>query len=174
MKETWKDIPGFEGAYQASDHGCVRSLDRSWTQISKHGTPHRHAVKGRVLRPGRMQGGHMSVVLGRDAGSRCVHELVLLTFIGPPPPKHEARHKNGVPGDNRLLNLQWATRGDNGRDKKWHKGCSRYKLSPADIRIIKTGLKKGISAKSIAERFDIHVTNVYFIKNGDIHADVHV
>ena len=115
----------------------------------------------------------MSVVLGRDAGSRCVHELVLLTFIGPPPPKHEARHKNGVPGDNRLLNLQWATRGDNGRDKKWHKGAGNYKLTPEDVRAIKCLLSDGkLKNNKIADMFNVSDALISDIKHRRVHIDV--
>ena len=105
MEEVWKDIPGYEGRYQVSDQGRVRSFVKS-----SHGV---------ILRPGRMSGGHMSVALGRG-NSQCVHKLVLLTFIGSAPEKHECRHLNGVPSDNRLENLRWGTRSENIKDDFLH------------------------------------------------------
>ena len=96
--ENWKDIPGYEGRYQVSDQGRVRSFCLD--------------TRGRFLKPGRMPSGHLSVALGRR-NSQCVHRLVLLAFVGPPPKKSECRHLNGVPSDNRLENLKWGTRSEN-------------------------------------------------------------
>ena len=66
-----------------------------------------------------MTQGHLSVALGRG-NSRCVHELVLLAFVGAKPPKHECRHLNGDPADNRLENLAWGTRSENIKDAVAH------------------------------------------------------
>jgi hypothetical protein len=126
MEEIWKDIPGYEGIYQVSDQGEVRSFVRGKT--------------GTLLRPGRMPGGHLSVALGRG-NSQCVHKLVLIAFIGPAPEKHECRHLNGVPSDNRLANLTWGTRGENTQDKKWHGGNG--KLTVEQVKTIKTALAIG-------------------------------
>jgi hypothetical protein len=84
--------------YEVSDQGRVKS--------------YRRYPEGRLLRPGCMSGGHVSVSLGRK-NSLCVHALVLLAFVGPPPEKHECRHLNGNPSDNRLENLRWGTRSEN-------------------------------------------------------------
>ena len=117
--EIWKDVPGYEGQYQVSDKGRVRSLDRTISQMSRYGTLYLKDIKGVVLRPGRMPAGHMSVSLGRN-NSQCVHKLVLLAFVGPAPEGHECLHGNGDPSDNRLENLRWGTRGDNIRDAICH------------------------------------------------------
>ena len=117
--EIWKDVPGYEGQYQVSDQGRVRSLDRTISQMSRCGTLYLKDIKGVVLRPGRMPAGHMSVSLGRN-NSQCVHKLVLLAFVGPAPDGHECLHGNGDPSDNRLENLRWGTRGDNIRDAIRH------------------------------------------------------
>ena len=117
--EIWKDVPGYEGQYQVSDHGRVKSLDRDIVQMSRWGTLYMKSVKGVMLRPGRMPAGHVSVSLGRN-NSQCVHKLVLLAFVGPAPGGHECLHDNGDPSDNRLSNLRWGTRGDNIRDAVRH------------------------------------------------------
>lgn len=105
MTETWKVIPGYEGQYEVSDQGRVKS--------------YRRYKEGRILRPGRMPAGHLSVALGRR-NSQCVHKLVLLAFVGAPPHKHECLHANGDPSDNRLINLRWGTRTENIRDSIRH------------------------------------------------------
>ena len=103
--ENWKDIPGYEGRYQVSDQGRVKSFCRT--------------VEGVLLRPGRMPGGHLSVALGKG-NSQCVHKLVLLAFVGAAPEKYECLHSNGIPSDNRLENLRWGTRSENIKDAVRH------------------------------------------------------
>jgi hypothetical protein len=117
--EIWKDVPGYEGQYQVSNEGRVRSLDREIEQMSRWGSPYRRKVDGVILRPGRMPAGHMSVSLGRF-NSQCVHKLVLLAFVGTAPDGHECLHENGDPADNRLENLRWGSRADNIRDAVRH------------------------------------------------------
>ena len=121
--ETWKDIPGYEGQYQISTFGNVRSFRRS--------------VAPKLLKPGRMPQGHLSVALGRN-NSQCVHKLVLLAFVGPAPYKHDCRHLNGNPSDNRLENLRWGTRSENILDAVRHNtwmtperiaGCNKGRVS---------------------------------------------
>ena len=113
MQEVWKAIPGYEGRYEVSDQGRVKSYRRGY-------------VSGRILKPGRMPAGHLSVALGRG-NSQCVHKLVLLTFVGPPPARHECLHINGIPSDNRLCNLRWGTRSENMRDAYAHGARDREK-----------------------------------------------
>jgi hypothetical protein len=119
MQEVWKPVPGYKGRYEVSDQGRVRSLDR----VVECGGPVKGRYlsfrKGRVLRPGPSNFGHMSVVLGRN-NTQFVHKLVLLAFIGPAPNKHECRHLNGNPADNRLENLCWGTRTENILDSVRH------------------------------------------------------
>jgi hypothetical protein len=110
--EIWKLVPEYDGKYEVSDQGRVRSFQRD--------------PQGRILRPGRMPGGHLSVALGRG-NSQCVHKLVLLTFVGVAPDKHECLHINGVPSDNRLTNLRWGTRSENMKDAYAHGARDREK-----------------------------------------------
>jgi hypothetical protein len=174
VSETWKPVVGHEGAYEVSDLGRVRSLDREWQQLSRHGTYYTHHKRGRMLQPGPMPGGHLSVAIGKG-NSQCVHKLVLEAFVGPAPEGHEARHLNGIESDNRLGNLQWATRTRNGQDKKWHKGATTYKLSPDQVREIKRSLRYMKPAGLLtwlAEKFDVSPTTIADIRNGRTHTDV--
>jgi hypothetical protein len=119
MKEIWKPIPGYEGQYEVSDQGRVRSSTRL---VMCEGTikgSYFSVKQGRMLRPGRMPAGHLSVSLGRR-NSQCVHKLVLLAFVGPAPEGFECLHANGNPADNRLVNLRWGTRAENIRDAIRH------------------------------------------------------
>jgi predicted XRE-type DNA-binding protein len=170
--ERWLPVVGYEGSYEVSDTGRVRSLDRSWWQASRHGTLYEHFKKGRVLRPGPATAGHMTVVLGRG-NTRLVHHLVLEAFVGPRPDGTEARHGDGNEKNNRLDNLQWDTRGNNSRDKKWHKGATTYKLSPPEIVAIKAMLDVNLfSQRKIGRLFNVTESNISCIKHRKIHIDV--
>lgn len=155
MTEEWRPVPGFENQYRVSNFGQVFSV-RS----------------GRVLRPGRMSSGHLSVSLGRG-NTVCVHALVLLAFVGDRPEGKEARHINGVPADNALSNLEWATRSRNAQDKKWHAGAKGYKLRPQAVLHLREKRKAGASVSDLAEEFGVGKTTVYYaIKGKRFHRDV--
>ena len=119
MQEVWKAIPGYEGRYEVSDQGRVRSLDRIVECFGPVKGRYLSKRSGRVLRPGPSNFGHLSVVLGKN-NTQFVHKLVLLAFVGPAPNKHECRHLNGDPADNRLENLCWGTRHENIMDSVRH------------------------------------------------------
>jgi hypothetical protein len=166
-QEIWKDVPGYEGQYQVSDHGRVRSLDRVILCAGAVKGIYPSHKKGRLLRPGPINSGHLSVVLGRG-GTKLVHQLVLRAFVGPPPDKHEGCHNNGNPADNRLENLRWGTRRENIKDKTSH-GLS--KLKPEDVRAIKEALqsnRRGIQAQ-LARRFGVSESTISDIKTGRTH-----
>jgi hypothetical protein len=119
MNEIWKDVLGYEGRYQVSNLGNVRSLD---ARIKCSGNIKGEYIsfrKGKLLRPGKMPQGHLSVALGRN-NSQCVHKLVLTAFVGFAPENYECLHINGNPSDNRLSNLRWGTRSENIYDAVKH------------------------------------------------------
>lgn len=108
--ETWKDIPGYEGRYQASDLGRVRSVDH-YVVCGFQGKGQR-LVRGRVLKDGPCTSGHRCVVLGKG-NTQSVHTVVMLAFRGPPPPRHEVLHRDHTPWNNALGNLKYGTRSEN-------------------------------------------------------------
>lgn len=105
MTETWKPIPGFEGLYEISDLGRVRSFRRN--------------KAGRLLRPGQSSSGYFTVALGRN-NSRTIHSLVAEAFLGSCPPAHEVRHIDGTRTNNVAANLQYGTRTENILDAVAH------------------------------------------------------
>lgn len=169
--EEWRPVVGYEGLYEVSNLGRVRSVTRTFWQRSRHGTLFERTVRGKVLSPGRMPGGHLSVAVGKG-NSRCVHDLVLSAFVGPRPPGYEGRHHDGDPSNNRLENLSWSTRGDNTRDKKWHRLPTTYKLRPPDVIEIRRALGRGEPQASIARRFDVSRSTISLIDKGKTHVDV--
>ena len=117
MPEIWKPVVGYEGPYEVSDRGKVRSLDR--TVIYKTGQT-RH-FKGQPLKL-KPHHGYWRVELNRNGKCACfrVHRLVLAAFVGPLPEGKEVCHNNGNPGDNRLENLRYGTKSENQRDRIKH------------------------------------------------------
>jgi hypothetical protein len=113
--EQWKAVAGFEGWYEVSDEGRVRSMER----VTSHG----HKRKQHVLSAGEGPGRYLKVDLSRDnkQTTRLVHQLVLETFVGPRPEKGmQACHFNGERQDNRLENLSWGSTSDNAFDRSRH------------------------------------------------------
>lgn len=104
--ERWLPVPGYEGLYEVSDLGRVRSLRRKGTY-------------GRVLRPAVSRKGKRMVQLHRpdSAKTAYVHHLVLAAFVGSRPPGQVARHLDDNSADNTLSNLAYGTHGDNAQDK---------------------------------------------------------
>jgi hypothetical protein len=115
-QEQWRPVVGYEGLYEVSDLGRVRSLARR----VPHGRLGHITVTERILKPvAVMRGGYASVMLSQGGAERHykVHHLVLCAFVGPMPEGDaHTRHLNDLPTDNRLVNLKWGTRAENMRD----------------------------------------------------------
>lgn len=116
--EIWKPVVGWDGYYEISDHGRLRSVERIVYRPS--GVAVRW--KGRLLKMAVTVGGHYIAVLCRKSIRRMVrvHRLVLEAFVGPCPAGMECCHGNGNPADNRLGNLRWDTSEANKADQKRH------------------------------------------------------
>lgn len=103
MTEIWKDITGYEGLYQVSNLGRVKSFQRRVPFIMSLNLRKRDGYVTVNLKNGRYR-------------THKIHQLVCLAFIGECPEGHEPDHKNGVRHDNRLRNLRYVTRGRNLRN----------------------------------------------------------
>lgn len=159
--EIWKDIPGYEGKYQASNLGRIRSLDRKVGPPGKRGFK---TKKGQILRPGPTKSGHLYVVLGHKAAGSPVHQLVARTFIGPRPEGTEVCHNDGDPTNNRVENLRYDTRTNNILDV-YRIGGRWRKLSLEDIKDIMNA-PADITGVSLAKQYGVSTTTVSRIRLG--------
>jgi hypothetical protein len=130
--EIWKDVPGYEGIYQVSDMGNVKSLGR---EVLRNGNA--MIIKEKVLRPSPNNQGYLLVVLCNNNSRKYikVHMLVAITFLNHKPDgthKIVIDHINNNKLDNRLVNLQLISQRENtSKDKK---GTSQY----TGVRLIKS------------------------------------
>lgn len=110
--EEWRAVFGFEGSYEVSSYGRVRSLDR--IIVRSDGRVLRW--KGRILIPRQANAKRYPVVsLGADLQIG-VHKLVMITFVGPCPPGMEVLHGDGDKSNNSLVNLSYGTHLENMAD----------------------------------------------------------
>lgn len=109
LVEEWKDIEGYEGLYQVSDWGNVKSLDRIITKIDGI----KQFNKSKILKKTEDKNGYLFVALGAKSKNKKVHRLVAQAFIPNPENKPEIDHIDGNPQNNNIENLQWANRREN-------------------------------------------------------------
>ncbi len=107
--ENWKAIPGFEGKYEVSDCGRVRSLPHE-VAVGNGGY---RIIPARLLKPQLARNGYLMVSLGRKHKHMGVHRLVASAFIPNPDGLKEVNHKNLIKYDNRVSNLEWVDRHEN-------------------------------------------------------------
>jgi hypothetical protein len=108
--EIWKDIEGYEGIYQVSNVGRVKSLERT-TKSSRNGTEYFRTIKPKILKQSFNRCGYLKVPLGRGLIRKqmYIHRLVAIAFIDNPTKKPTVDHLNTIKTDNRVCNLRWAT-----------------------------------------------------------------
>ena len=119
VEETWLPLPGYEGTYEVSDLGRIKSLSRT-VAVRGNGT---RTTETHILNPSANEKGYfsfMASVAGQKQKRVKVHLAVITAFIGPRPPGLVARHLNGNQADNRATNLAWGTSAENWADAKKH------------------------------------------------------
>lgn len=157
MTEQWRDIPGYVGAYQASDAGRVRSVDR---------IAGKRRVQGLILQQTTDKDGYQHVALWRDSKQRHCHvgRLVLTAFDREPSIGDEACHKNHRPGDNSVGNLEWGTRLENERQKTAAgRRTIHSKLSQADVRRVRWYLSEGWPQMRLGALFGVSQSMISLI-----------
>ena len=132
MEEIWKDVPGYEGLYQVSNIGEVRSLF------------YRGSKKIQLLKPAQDKKGYLRVTLYKDKKTHTlqIHRLVGMAFIPNPNNLPCINHKDCNPGNNHVENLEWC-------DVKYN---NQYKFGyhePVRMEIFKRYIKEKQIKKKI-------------------------
>lgn len=170
MTEEWRDISGYEGKYQISNSGRVKSLARE--HITSRGG--RYTQSERILRQHINHNGYPCVNLWRDGKGRvkAVHILLLEAFVGERPPGFHACHSDGNPANLSLDNLRWDTPSANQKDRikhgTHHRG-SRHgnaKLSEEKVKYIFEELAKMRLQVDLARELGVSESAISMVVTG--------
>lgn len=128
MEEIWKDIKGFEGLYQVSNIGRVKSLSRT----VRSNTCGFRELPERILSNCKSSCGYNLVVLCKNGRryNKMVHRLVAETFIYNPNDYKEVNHKDENKLNNIVTNLEWCNRKYNANYGTGIERCSKQKWKP--------------------------------------------
>lgn len=162
MKRAW--IPGFEGAYFATEDGLIFSC------LSGE----ERAVFGQ--RSGK---GYLAVTLCRDGERvrRSVHSLILEAFVGPRMKGFDASHRNGIPNDNRLDNLEWKPHFENMQDVRRQRGSFKAFGHPGEkhhaarmnweaVKVIRYFAARGVGVRKLARLHKVSHSTISYIVAG--------
>lgn len=167
--ELWIPVLGFEGFYEASNMGRVRSVPRL-VRFGVRGVT--RTVGGVILSPVMGSRGYPVVNLTKPGVRRqmFLHKVILEAFTGGRPEGMEACHNDGDTTNSRLENLRWDTRSGNHEDKRkhgtWQVGemANNSKLTEAVVIEIR---KRGLSAAQASREYGLSKTNAKRIVRGD-------
>jgi hypothetical protein len=175
--EHWAWVPGYEGIYQVSHRGGVRSADRIIYGQRKTTYARRHI---KLMADKRGQG--YLCWNSQDNGNKYAHRAVAEAFIGPPVgDRNEVDHIDGDAKNNCVWNLEWVTRAEQMRRAK-ERGVFSFKvnpkranshrgprLTPAQIVAIQNDLASGMISKDVCDKYGICHMHAQKIKKGRSH-----
>ncbi len=129
-EEVWKDIPEYEGYYQASTLGNIRGVDRVNDQLYR-GKNRVFHYKGIVITQTKRESGYLTVVLSKYNKPKMfrVSRLIAITFIPTEDTNLQVNHINGIKTDNRVENLEWCTASENILHA-WATGLKKPSINP--------------------------------------------
>ena len=172
--ENWKAVVGYEGFYEVSSLGKIRSVERMVDGRNAHG-PHKRRQRSVLLKqtPAKRTG-YLYACLCKDGevSVRTVHSIVCQAFHGPRGDGQECSHRNGVRTDNRAENLAWLSHLENMRHRDAHgtanKGekAHQAKLTANDVHEIRRLRASGVSGTSLAKKYGVHYSTIYYAASG--------
>jgi len=158
--ELWKMVAGYEGLYEVSDRGRVRSV---------------RGNRSRVLKVSRGSNGYLTVGLyrGGEQKTHAVHRLVAAAFIGPRPEGMQVNHVDAEKPNNAAVNLEYCTPSANrahsfalGRESTAGERSHNAKLTEAKVSEIRRRVRAGEFQRIVARDFGVTQSNVSQICGG--------
>ena len=149
MKEIWKTIPGYEGSYEASTMGSIRSIERIIILKDKKGKDRPCVFKGRILKPCKKnykrsnirQRLQVTLSINSKLKNFDVHKLIAMTFILNIKNVDTVNHIDGNTFNNTVVNLEWVSKADNSRHAFKNNLVKTQKLiaqiDPTTLKIVK-------------------------------------
>jgi hypothetical protein len=158
--EEWRAVIGFEGSYEVSSHGRIRSLDRY--ACNSNGIT--RLLRGRILVQAKSKTKYLKAYFCINGvhTKKAIHVVVAEAFLGVKPSRGMAvNHKDLNTLNNAYLNLEWVTPKQNQR----HAAAKRMHLKPIDVATIKHFRSVGVYTKDVAKLFGIGLSMVDKIMN---------
>lgn len=171
-EEIWKDIEGYEGLYQVSNLGRVRSFDR-YVNAKGGGRSFR---KGRILKAGKTKQGYSFVALTNEKSKQfTVHRLVAQAFLKKQNFRKVVNHIDGNKENNSVTNLEYVTSSENTKHAyKTGLKIASKKLKSDDVKTIRETYKpydKQNNAKALAEKYSVSISTIMDVVNNRTHFD---
>lgn len=165
MKEIWKKVNSYEGWYEISNFGRLKSLDR---YVNK-GNGNVRIAKGKIIKPTLCTNGYLEYVLYKNGVKKVVlaHRLVAQHFIPNPENKLEVNHIDENIQNNRVDNLEWLTSKENA-----NYGTRNKKCRDCNKKYFKPVLQYDLEGNFIKEYETLGDASRYI--NGDISAIIRV
>jgi hypothetical protein len=170
-QEGWRPVAGYEGLYEVSDAGRVRSCARLVPTANRFG-PFMRSYPAKLKALYHDKDGYVAVSLGREGVQRAyrVSRLVLTAFDRAPEVGEEACHRNHNKNDNTASNLAWGTRAENEAQKdaagRRPPTTVSAKLPPETHEEVRRRKAAGENYQQIAAAFDCHWTSVWNLLKG--------
>ena len=169
--EVWKDVAGYEGVYQVSNLGRVRSVDR----LVQYSDGRKYTYKGKMIKlaENKNRGGYLYVRLSHNQRKvlKSLHRLVAETFIENSGNKPEVNHIDGDKGNNKVSNLEWVTSKENSEHAVKNglipSGQDSYQaaFSNNQVRDMRKQYKGGFRLTDLAEKFGVNPSTMHSILN---------
>lgn len=167
MREEWRPVVGYEGYYEVSNMGRVRSITID-AVYRRNGLEYTRKRRGRILKQQNASNGYLQVHLSKDGEHKIyrVRRIVANAFIDNPDNLPEVNHKDENKKNNRVANLEWCTHSYNnsyGSAPSFGEKNGMARLTSVDVAEIRRRRKSGEILRTIAEDYGIslhHVSNI--------------
>ena len=179
MDERWLPVVGYEGFYEVSDAGTVRTLGRKGVYPGGRWGDTKMVFPARTMKASATRAGYEYVCLKRPnevAVKHLVHRLVMRAFVGAPPEgRAQVNHKDGDKANNAIGNLEYVSGAENIRHcihtlgKKRGEGAGNVKLTELQVRAIRADRR---ILREIAADHGVSLQTVWKIQKGEAWAHV--